>query len=342
MSKTVSAAADGVLPLAPKLKQLIGLLGDGRFHSGTELAQSLGISRSAVWKYQQALADAGVELLAVSGKGYRLSHPMQLLQERQILEHLSNRATALLGRIEIHDRIHSTNSHLLEIARRSGDSGVVCLAEQQTGGRGRRGRQWVSPFGHNVYLSILWRFQSGPAGLNGLSLAMGVAVVRALRALGIAEVGLKWPNDIYWRQRKLAGILIEVGGESGGPCHAVMGLGLNVFLPSRQAAAIDQAWVDLRAILADDAHALRNRLTAELLNHLLPALAEFESLTLAHFLDEWRSYDCMLHRPASVFLGEQRFDGEVAGVDAQGLLLLRQANGEIRAFASGEVSLRQS
>ncbi|TPQ29673.1 bifunctional biotin--[acetyl-CoA-carboxylase] ligase/biotin operon repressor BirA [Methylomonas koyamae] len=342
MSKSGNGAADGATPLAPKLKQLIGLLGDGRFHSGTELAQSLGISRSAVWKYQQALADAGVDLLAVSGKGYRLNQPLQLLQEGQILEYLTQDASALLRRIEIHDRIQSTNGRLLELARESGESGVVCLAEQQTAGRGRRGRKWISPFGHNVYLSILWRFQGGPAVLSGLSLAMGVAVVRALRALGVEEVGLKWPNDIYWRQRKLAGILIEVGGESGGPCHAVMGLGLNVFMPGRDAAEIDQAWVDLHRILADGAHGMRNRLTAELLNHLLPALAAFESRTLAYWLAEWRSYDCMLQRPVCVFLGEQRFSGEAAGIDDQGLLLLRQADGEIRAFASGEVSLRQS
>ncbi|WKJ89006.1 bifunctional biotin--[acetyl-CoA-carboxylase] ligase/biotin operon repressor BirA [Methylomonas montana] len=328
--------------ISPKLKQLLSLLADGRFHSGTELAQTLGISRSAVWKQQQVLAELGIELSAVSGKGYRLPRPLQLLEKQKIDQHLEAQTRQLFKQLEIHDQIHSTNTHLLEQAQRGGESGLVCLAEQQTAGKGRRGRQWVSPFGHNVYLSILWRFQGGPAAIAGLSLAMGVAVVRALRGLGIAEVGLKWPNDIYWRQRKLAGILIEVSGESSGPCHAVMGLGLNIYMPEHQAQGIEQDWVDLHGILANAMHCQRNQIVAALLNQLLPVIAEFESRTLSGYIEEWRGYDCMQGKQVSIFMAEQAYHGTVLGIDEQGLLLLAQADGQVRAFASGEVSFRPS
>ncbi|MDX8129211.1 bifunctional biotin--[acetyl-CoA-carboxylase] ligase/biotin operon repressor BirA [Methylomonas sp. OY6] len=327
--------------ISPKLKQLLHVLADGQFHSGTELAGLLGVSRSAVWKHLSALSEFGIELLAVSGKGYRLQSPLQLLDEQQIYQHLEGHARSLLGELEIHDEIHSTNTYLLDRARLGAGIGSVCLAERQTAGKGRRGRYWVSPFGHNIYLSILWRFQGGPAAISGLSLAVGVAVIRALRGFGIVDVGLKWPNDIYWRQRKLAGILIEVSGESSGPCHAVIGLGLNVYLPAHEGQAIEQDWVDLHGILAESVHGQRNRLVGELLNQLLPVLAEYETRALAHYLDEWRGYDCMQGKQIDIFMHEQSFSGVVAGIDDQGLLLLELADGQIRAFASGEVSFRR-
>lgn len=326
--------------ISPKLKQLLHVLADGQFHSGTELAGLLGVSRSAVWKHLSALSEFGVELLAVSGKGYRLHRPLQLLDAQLIDQYLESWVRPLLAELEIHDQIHSTNTYLLEKARQGADIGSVCLAERQTAGKGRRGRHWVSPFGHNIYLSILWRFQGGPAAITGLSLAMGVAVIRALRGVGISDVGLKWPNDIYWRQRKLAGILIEVSGETSGPCHAVMGLGLNVYLPAHEGEGIEQDWVDLHGILAESIHGKRNGLVGELLNQLLPVLAEYETRSLGHYLEEWRGYDCMQGKQVDIFMHQQTFSGVVAGIDDQGLLLLELADGQIRAFASGEVSFR--
>ena len=116
---------------------------------------------------------------------------------------------------------------------------MVCFAEHQSAGKGRRGRQWVSPFGSNIYMSILWRFQQdGIACTAGLSLAVGVAVIRALKTYGFNEVGLKWPNDIYCQGKKLGGILIEVSGEADGPCAVIIGLGLNLFLPEIQGQTI--------------------------------------------------------------------------------------------------------
>lgn len=330
------------MAISENLKRALHLLVDGGFHSGTELSQSLGISRSAICKQLQSLADLGIELSAVSGKGYKLGRPLRLLSLDQIKPHLTPQTAGLLKRIEIHDCIASTNSYLLQKAHTSDTSGIACFAEHQSAGKGRRGRTWLSPFGANIYLSVLWRYQDGPASINGLSLAAGVAVVRALRNLGIDGIGLKWPNDIYWQQRKLAGILIEVSGESGGPCNVVIGLGLNCYIPAHEAEFIDQAWVDLDTVLGWSSHEIRNQLAAELLNHLVPIISDFDSQGLSTYLAEWRSNDCMQGREACLYLGRHRYCGVIEGINAQGMLQIRDHRGESKTFSSGEVSFKNT
>lgn len=328
--------------LTVTLKQLLSILADGRFHSGTDLALAAGISRSAVWKHLQELPALGIELSAVSGKGYKLQKPLQLLSRPQLLSLLHPDARLLLNELEIIDSIDSTNNHLMKTARAGGESGLVCLAEHQSAGRGRRGRDWVSPFGHNIYLSILWRYQGGPAALSGLSVALGLAVAEALAGFGLNPVGLKWPNDIFYADRKLAGILVEVTGESSGPCHAVIGLGLNFYLPTRQAGQIGQPWIDLQSILGEGIYCRRNELIAILLNHLLPVIAGYQPESLGGYVQEWRKFDVMLGKQVQLFVGDICYPGEVAGITDEGLLLLKDSSGHSRAFASGEVSFKNS
>ena len=321
-------------------KTLLNRLADGHFHSGTILAQALNISRSAVWKQLENLsAEFGIEIIAVSGKGYKLVRPLELLSETHIKTALTEEATKLISTLEIYPQIDSTNRYLSERAQTEANSGLVCFAESQTAGKGRRGRQWVSPFGSNIYVSILWRFQNDPASIAGLSLAVGVAVIRALRAFGISDIGLKWPNDIYWQEKKLGGILIEVSGEAGGSCSAVIGLGLNLYLPVKETAAITQPWTDLEHITGG-ANYSRNHIASLLLNHLLPVIADFETETLNHYLAEWRNYDVMLNKAVSLYIGNQVIDGIVMGINDNGMLLLKNSDGEIKTFASGEVSFR--
>lgn len=323
-------------------KKIVTLLSDGEFHSGTELAGELGVSRSAVCKQLSQLADYGLEFNAVSGKGYRLEHALQLLSETEIQQQLSQPTQSLISTLEIYDCVDSTNRYLSEQAQINNLNGRVCFAEYQTAGKGRRGKEWVSPFGSNIYLSILWRYQSGPAAISGLSLAVGIAVIRALNDCGVSDVGLKWPNDIYWQDKKLAGILIEVSGESGGPCHAVIGLGLNFYLAEKTAQTITQDWVDLRQILESNAEEIRNKLAAALLNHLMPMISNFEQDTLDAYLEEWRSYDCMQGKVVNIYMGQQVYTGVVKGIDDNGMLLLTNEQGEVKTFASGEVSFRPS
>jgi len=323
-------------------KKIVNILADGQLHSGTELAAKMGVSRSAICKQLKYLTELGLEFSAVTGKGYRLKTPLQLLSNIEIEKYLSSTTESLISELEIHDSINSTNSYLVDLSHQSKKTGIVCFAEHQTAGKGRRGREWVSPFGSNIYLSILWQFQNGPASISGLSLAVGVAVIRALKDCGVEGVGLKWPNDIYWQQKKLAGILIEVSGETNGPCSAVIGLGLNFYLPKDKAKSITQDWVDLSQMITDNSVNLRNELAAALLNHLMPIIADFEQQGLEDYIDEWRSYDCMKDKDVQIFMGEKTFTGVVAGIDNNGLLLLADEFGQVKAFASGEVSFRKT
>ena len=328
--------------LSDKQKKILHLLADGEFHSGTELAEALDVSRSAICKQLRGLSDLGLQHAAVSGKGYRLDKPLELLAHSKINAILSEQNKSLISTLEIHDILNSTNSYLVERSHNNASSGFVCFAEHQTAGKGRRGRQWVSPYGSNIYLSILWRFQQGGiAGTAGLSLAIGVAVIRALKQHNINDVGLKWPNDIYSQGKKLGGILIEVSGEADGPCAAVIGLGLNLFLPETQAQSITQAWTDLTKII-DEIPLLRNKLAGTVLDHIISITNEFEVAGIKVYLDEWRSYDCLKGSTATLFIGQQQVEGIVEGIDDNGLLLIKREDGSVQAFASGEVSFNAS
>ena len=319
---------------------ILAILADAQFHSGSEIAKKIGISRSAVFKQLKKLADYGLELTAISGKGYQIASAMQLLSTSEIENNLSENARRLITELEIHDYLDSTNRYLIDKAQQTDKNGLVCFAEFQSAGKGRRGRKWVSPFGSNIYLSILWRFQNGLAGINGLSLVVGVAVVRALTDCGVENIGLKWPNDILWKNKKLAGILIEVSGEAGGPCDTVIGLGLNFYLPQLAAQVIDQDWVDLNTILSTNACSIRNQFASMLLNQLMPMIATFEQETLDSYLEEWRTYDCMQGKIVDIHQGKQIFSGVIQGIDKNGLLLLADKHGQVKKFASGEVSFR--
>jgi BirA family biotin operon repressor/biotin-[acetyl-CoA-carboxylase] ligase len=319
-------------------KTILALLSDGNFHSGTELADALHVSRSAIWKHLRQLKGLGLPYAAVSGKGYRLEKPLELLDHAALLARLDERALERLYALEIFDQIASTNTYLMDLAARGAVSGTACMAERQTAGKGRRGRRWVSPYGSNVYMSLLWRFQASPLAISGLSLVIGIAVIRALKSLIPLDFQLKWPNDIYYQGRKLGGILVEVTGESEGPCTAVIGLGLNICLPDQEAVTIAQAWTDLSKITGRQPG--RNVLAGCLLNHVLLATAEFEIAGIGVFLDEWRQYDGLKNQPATLFIGDRAYEGVVQGIDDNGLLLLARPDGTTQAFASGEVSFR--
>ena len=327
--------------ISDKQKKILALMANGEFHSGTELSDALGVSRSAVWKQMNGLAELGLQHSAVSGKGYRLDKPLELLTHLEINKAVNDQARALISSFEIHDQIDSTNNYLVERSHNNAPSGSICFSEYQTAGKGRRGRQWVSPYGSNIYLSILWRFQQCPAAISGLSLAIGVAVIRALKQHHVNDIGLKWPNDIYSQGKKLGGILVEVSGETDGPCSAVIGLGLNLYLPETEAETITQAWTDLSKITGEN-KLFRNKLAGTLLNHLLPVIAEYEGVGIKAYLDEWRDYDCLKGEAATLFIAQQQFEGIVQGIDDNGMLLIKRGDGNVQTFASGEVSFSGS
>jgi len=315
---------------------LIALLSDGAFHSGERLGTALGISRAAVWKMMKGLEAMGLEVHAVSGKGYRLAKPLELLDESVIRSQLGADSVALLEELEVHQAVDSTNAYLVQRAVSGSPGGIACFAEYQENGRGRRGRQWVSPFGGNIYLSLLWRFQEGAGRLGGLSLAVAVAVMRALADCGLRSAGLKWPNDILVNNKKLAGILLEVAGESNGPCYAVIGLGVNFDMPVHATHVIDQAWIDMRSCGVSEG---RNIVAGRILHHLLLAIPQYLHTGLDAFTEEWRKWDLMTNQSIVVLQGEDKRYGVARGIDERGLLLVEDEQG-IHCFSSGEVSLR--
>lgn len=318
--------------------RLLRRLADGRFYSGTELAQGEGLSRAAIWKHIEALENhLGLAVHRVAGKGYRLAAPLELLDRAGLWDSLADGTRQHLAGLHVHSVIDSTNAYLLRL-RKSETGGHACLAEMQTAGRGRSGRQWVSPFGASLYLSLLWQFE-GPAVLGGLSLAAGVAVVRALNRLSIIGVGLKWPNDLLWQGRKLGGILIEMAGESHGPCSVVLGVGLNGKLPATAGAGIDQAWVDLAEVCGGQTPP-RRRLAALLIDALVELLSGYGQQGLAAYLPEWRRHHCLQDQPVVLHLADRQENGIARGVDDDGLLLLELADGSRKAYAAGEVRLR--
>jgi len=326
------------MPLDALDQSLLRTMTDGRFHSGTELAGILGVTRATVWNHVRALESLGLEIAALPGKGYRLLSPVELLSGAGIRAALAPSAAECLGDLDIHDEIDSTNSHLMRQAAQGARIGTVCLAERQLAGRGRIGRDWVSPFGANIYLSVLWRFED-PTQVAGLSLAVGVAIVRALKAAGFPGAALKWPNDVLWAHAKLGGILIEVAGEAHGQCAVVVGLGLNRHLPDSAASVIDQTWTDMGRATGV-AVPPRNRLIAAILNELLPLLHGYPQQGLAPYLPEWRSAHAYQGQYATIHFGETRIEGRIADVTDDGLLILECTDGRRRSFASGDVRLR--
>jgi len=309
--------------------KLVEILSDGEFHSGEQLGESLGMSRAAINKHIQTLKSWGLDIYTVTGKGYSLPAPMQLLNEEAILAQLHQPNLAIIPVID------STNQYLLERMNEL-QSGDACIAEYQQAGRGRRGRQWFSPFGANLYMSMYWRLEQGPAAAMGLSLVIGIVIAETLQQLGAQDVRVKWPNDLYLQDRKLAGILVELTGKTGDAAQIVMGAGINLAMRGAEAAQINQGWINLQeAGIAID----RNHLAAKLINSLREALPLFERDGLAPFTERWKALDNFFNRPVKLLIGEREIHGIARGIDKQGGLLLEQ-DGEVKSWVGGEISLR--
>ncbi|MDG1199670.1 MAG: bifunctional biotin--[acetyl-CoA-carboxylase] ligase/biotin operon repressor BirA [Porticoccaceae bacterium] len=318
--------------------KILKLLEDGQFHSGESLGERLGVSRTAVWKQLQKLEAIGLQLESVKGTGYRVPAGFELLDQQQIRDQIKVPAQLMPARLEIFQNIDSTNKYLRDRADNPQYARSLVLAESQSGGRGRRGKTWVSPFAANIYLSALWDFERGAEALEGLSLAVGVAVRRALLEVGLSDVQLKWPNDIYIGRKKLGGILLEMLGDPAGYCSVVVGIGINVSMPSQAAAAIDQDWTDINSQLAQPIS--RNRLAAALISHILCLLDSFQASGFGPYRDEWQSADAFAGQLATVTTVRDAISGTVVGVDSGGALEMKLASGEIQRFIGGELSLR--
>lgn len=314
------------------LRQILSILADGQFHSGEELGERLGVSRAAVWKQVKKLEEHDISYFSVRGKGYRLPEPIELLSLSVIDKSLTQR----LDKLEVLLDVGSTNTYLLHQAADYMGQRYAVLAEKQSAGKGRRGRIWVSPFGKSIYLSLLATFAGGVASLEGLSLMVAIAVERALAKLGVEGIGLKWPNDLYAQEKKLAGILLEVNGDYSNHCQVVIGVGLNLALSEEDAAAIEQPWVSLSSLKPGLS---RNKVAAALLDELLKAVDEFQQDGFAPYQQYWSERDIYHNQKVRVISGNKEKTGIIKGVNRKGELMLRTELG-MEVLNAGEVSVR--
>ncbi len=275
---------------------ILKTLSQGGFHSGEELGEQLGVSRAAVSKHIKGIQEWGVDIFRVQGKGYQLAKPMQLLDQEVLNQ-------ALTAPVELIPIINSTNQYLLERAD-SLESGSVCIAEYQAKGRGRRGREWVSPFGSNLYLSMFWRLDAGMAAAMGLSLVVGVAIVEALEEIGLEGVKLKWPNDLYYQDKKLAGILVEMSGQAGAAANLVIGMGMNLTM-SNKTEGITQPWSSLSEVV-ESQNIDRNQLAITMIKTLHKSLADYELQGMSGFVERWNRLDNFLGRPIKLIMGHAK------------------------------------
>ena len=306
--------------------KLIEILADGEFHSGEELAASFGITRAGINKYMKVLREWGLDFTSVQGKGYCLIAPIDLIKKCKI-DHYYQADS----RCEILPIIDSTNQYLLDkIGQlRSGDS---CVAEFQSKARGRRGRKWFSPFGSNLYFSMYWQLEQGVAAAMGMSLVVGIVIADTLRELSGQDIKVKWPNDLYLNDQKLAGILIELAGKTGDCAHAIIGIGVNLMMTNPDPNIVNQKWANLGKVD-------RNLLVARIVKNLNIKLSEFEKQGLAPFISDWNRLDNFANRPVKLLIGDNIIRGIAKGINEQGALMLEQ-DGKIHAHIGGEISLR--
>jgi BirA family biotin operon repressor/biotin-[acetyl-CoA-carboxylase] ligase len=318
--------------------QLLRLLADGNIHSGVELASQLSISRMTVSNRVAEWVSCGVAIDVLPGRGYRLERSIQFLDQDKVMERVGNISKDKMPFLCIEESIGSTNDMAAQLMSMHG-SRIVCLAEYQQQGRGRRGREWYTTPGGGFYGSFAWRIPAGFHALEGLSLAVGVELVEVLERFGINGVGLKWPNDLVTEHGKLGGVLIEVNGEVEGPCDAVVGIGLNIDLPVHVKLKAQQPVVDLVSLTRELPD--RNHLTAEIIIAITLLLDSFTSKGFGYWRERWLKRDAFAGKEIILTGGHEPLNGVGAGVNEQGALLVKTPTG-LSVCYGGELTLRQA
>ncbi|CAA2929309.1 bifunctional biotin--[acetyl-CoA-carboxylase] ligase/biotin operon repressor BirA [Arsenophonus endosymbiont of Bemisia tabaci] len=308
--------------------KLIKILSDGSIHSGEQLGELLGMTRAGINKHIHTLSKWGIEVNTITSKGYQLTRKMDLLDYERIY------GLVRRGNIIVKPFINSTNQYLLERIDQL-SSGDACVAEYQTAGRGRRGRYWASPFGCNLYLSLYWHLDKGPAAM-GLSLVAGIVIAETLNKLSGSNIKVKWPNDLYLNEKKLAGILIEMVGKTSDAAHVVIGIGLNIAMSRNYETNINQGWINLEQA---DIQIERNVIAGQIIIALRHELVQFEKYGLVPFIKRWLALDNFLYKKVRLHIGDHLAIGIVKGINEHGAILLEQ-NAEIVSYIGGEISLR--
>lgn len=320
----------------PQLTKLMSMLNDGAFHDGDALGVSLAITRAAIWKMIAKLKEYGVPIESVKGKGYRLTTPLSLFDYDAIQRAFAGSAVHVV----CYESIGSTNDYFKSQASAKFNTLDVCLAEHQTQGRGRFARPWVSPYGQNIYMSSRYVFDKDVSELGGLSLVVSMAIVAALQTLQMGnDVMVKWPNDVIWHHKKLAGVLVDVRAEAHGVSEVIIGTGINANLSQDARQMVSQSIASLSDITGQLCD--RTLFVVQFIKQLVADLVLFNRAGWAAFSTRWERVDCLRNQPIVLLQGEKRIAGVAQGVNEQGLLLLQQEDGTLASFSSGEVSIEK-
>jgi len=318
--------------LQSNFAKLIDILNDGNYHDGTTIGDTLNITRSAVWKTIKKLQSYGIKVDSIKGKGYSLLEPLTLLKKKIIKQGISHENI----HIDVFETIESTNDYLKQIPQ--SQHVTICIAEQQTQGKGRLSRSWYSPFGQNIYLSCRYPFQKDVSELAGLSLVVSLAIVKTLENYSLPNAILvKWPNDIIYDNKKISGNLIEIQAESNGICHAMIGIGININMIEDENNAISQSWTSLRKIMA--CYIDRNQLCISLIDHLITYLEQFAESGLSSFIHAWNATDCLVNKEISLKSGNRKIVGKAMGINTIGHLILQLKDGTQQTFSSGDATI---
>lgn len=327
--------------MAIQKEELISILADGHIHSGSELGSKWGVSRTSISKAIGELEIFGLEVFKIRGKGYRLKETLYLLDKQLIQKSIKTELHHKIASLEIFPSLASTNTYLLDKALPAVEAFDpkfhICMSESQTSGKGSRGRKWVSPYGHNIYLSLSCKFAATSNSLDGLSLVAGLSVSQTIGSYGVAAVGLKWPNDLQIASKKIGGILVEVKGEAPGVFQVVIGVGINLNLSIEAMREVDQPW----GCLADHGFEmkLRNEFAGRLITGLIHNIEKFQLNGFAEFQSEWSKFDVMVGKDIEIATHNGALNGRSLGIDRDGALLVDTVNG-VQAVRSGYVSLR--
>ncbi|MFK7795057.1 MAG: biotin--[acetyl-CoA-carboxylase] ligase [Gammaproteobacteria bacterium] len=320
--------------------EVLTLLDNNRYCSGEALAKRFNVTRATIHNCIVKIESLGISVERVRGLGYRLTQPVDLLNQAEIQSILSESVANKLANIQCLEEIDSTNRYATGLALPQAGEFSLVLAEMQTAGRGRRGRQWVSPYAANVYLSIVWPLQRPLHESGMLSAMLAISMLTALEELGVSGLNLKWPNDIYSHNKKLAGLLIECAGEISGGCKMIIGMGVNVFMSQFKKVDIDQQWTDMFSHTQDWQYS-RNHIAAMLINKAVVALSQFEDNAFDDLAGAWSQWDIMKDKAVELHSAQSIQTGVARGIDNDGCLLLETPNG-IEKISAGDVSLRMS
>ncbi len=303
--------------------------------SGEEMAGRLGVTRNAVWKAVKKLRGAGYEIDAGTNRGYRLVSESSVLSPENIRRKLKGNARS--AAIDVRESVSSTNTVLKDIAERGGAEGMVLIAEQQTGGRGRLGRSFLSPAGTGLYMSILLRPKFSAEESLSITTAAAVAAAGAIEAITGREAGIKWVNDVYQNGYKVCGILTEasVDFENGGLRYAVLGIGVNIQEPE---GGFPESLRDIAGALysTEPPAGVRTLLAAEILNRFFEF---YGTLTVRPFLKEYRRRSLLTGMNITFTRGDEEKVGTVLGIDDRARLVVRLEGGEETAFSAGEINV---